>query len=60
MNGLLQAYKAIADPGTTYFHEAMNEKDRNKFCEAMGKEVKDQMDMENVLLWNSVRMAIHL
>jgi Reverse transcriptase (RNA-dependent DNA polymerase) len=39
----LTAYKATADPDTMYMHEAMRAPDRQKFIQAMEKEVGDQM-----------------
>jgi hypothetical protein len=41
-NGLL-AYKAKADPDTMYLHEALKEPDREKFIEAMEKEIAQQV-----------------
>ena len=41
------SYKAAADPDTMYMHEAMRESDRDKFIEAMEKEVRDQFDNRN-------------
>ena len=43
----LFAYKATADPDTMYMHEAMREKDADKFKEAMTKEVEDQLGNGN-------------
>jgi ferredoxin-like protein FixX len=41
-NGLL-AYKEKADPDTMYIHEALKEPDREKFIEAMEKEITQQV-----------------
>jgi hypothetical protein len=39
----LMVYKATSDPNTTmYLHQAMKERDRKQFIEAMFKEVQDQ------------------
>ena len=43
----LLAYKAVADPDVMYLHQAMKEKDRDMFIEAMRKEVKDQAENGN-------------
>jgi Reverse transcriptase (RNA-dependent DNA polymerase) len=43
----LLAYKAVSDPDTLYYHQAMREKDREKFRESMTKEVTDQFDNGN-------------
>jgi hypothetical protein len=43
----LLAYKAVSDPDTLYFHEAMKEKDRAKFLEGMSKELQDQFENGN-------------
>ena len=56
---VLQVYKATANPDTMYLHRAMREKDWDKFREAMGKEVKDQMDnlpgSPQIPKWNMMR-----
>jgi len=41
------ASKATTDPDTMYMHEAMREKDRHKFLDAMEKEVSDQIKNGN-------------
>jgi hypothetical protein len=41
-HGLL-AYKAKADPDTLYLHQALKEPDREKFIEAMEKEIAQQV-----------------
>jgi hypothetical protein len=41
-DGLL-AYKAKADPDTMYLHQAMKEPDREKFIQAMEKEIAQQV-----------------
>jgi hypothetical protein len=41
----LLAYKATADPDTLYLHEAMRQADRQKFLEAMTKEIEQQVSM---------------
>ena len=38
----LYAYKAVADPDVMYLHQAMRERDKEKFIEAMRREVHDQ------------------
>jgi hypothetical protein len=43
----LIAYKAVSDPDTLYYHQAMKEKDRERFQESMLKEVTDQFDNGN-------------
>ena len=43
----LVTYKAVSDPDTLYYHQAMKEKDRERFQESMLKEVTDQFDNEN-------------
>ncbi|KAI2496051.1 hypothetical protein MHU86_18472 [Fragilaria crotonensis] len=43
----LLAYKAVSDPDTLYFHEAMKEKDWAKFLEGMEKELGDQFENGN-------------
>ena len=40
-------FKASTDPDTMYLHEAMKEPDREKFKEAMQREVDDQMNNGN-------------
>ena len=41
------AFKASTDPDIMYMHKAMREKDKQKFVEAMEKEVNDQMNNGN-------------
>ena len=43
----LMVYKAIADPDVMYLHQAMKEVDKEKFIEAMRKEVRDQAENGN-------------
>jgi hypothetical protein len=43
----LIAYKAVSDPDTLYYHQAMREKDKGRFQESMLKEVTDQFDNGN-------------
>jgi histone deacetylase 1/2 len=43
-NPLLFAFAASADPDTMYLHEAMKQPDRNKFLEAMQKEINDHTE----------------
>jgi hypothetical protein len=38
----LLAYKAVSDPDTLYYHQAIKEHDRKKFVEGMTKEINDQ------------------
>ena len=46
----LLAYKAVADPDVMYLHQAMRERDRDKFIEAMRKEVQDQKNNGNFVI----------
>ena len=46
----LLAYKAVADPDVMYLHQAMREMDKEKFVEAMRKEVQDQKDNGNFII----------
>ena len=41
------AFKVSSDPDIMYLHEAMQQKDRKEFVDAMEKEVNDQMVNEN-------------
>ncbi len=41
------AYKAVSDPDTLYYHQAMREPDRNEFKSGMEKEIKDQFENGN-------------
>jgi hypothetical protein len=43
----LHVYKAVSDPDTLYYHEAMREHDKDKFRESMLKEVTDQFENGN-------------
>ncbi|KAI2494618.1 hypothetical protein MHU86_19896 [Fragilaria crotonensis] len=43
----LMAYKAVSDPDSLYYHQAMKEWDRAKFKESMKKEVTDQFNNGN-------------
>ncbi|KAI2497426.1 hypothetical protein MHU86_17084 [Fragilaria crotonensis] len=43
----LMAYKAVSDPDTLYYHQAMKEEDRAMFKESMTKEVTDQFNNGN-------------
>jgi hypothetical protein len=43
----LLAYKAVSDPDTLYYHQAMREKDKEKFQESMMKDVTDQFNNGN-------------
>ena len=36
------SYKAVADPDVMYMHQAMRQPDKDKFIEAMRKEVSEQ------------------
>ena len=47
---MLLAMKASADPDTMYHHQAMREPDREKFKDAMQKEIDDQMENGNFTL----------
>ena len=47
MNKHILALKATTDPDTMYLHEALKEKDKSKFLDAMEKEVKDQLQNGN-------------
>ena len=44
------ANKAVADPDVMYLHQAMKEKDKDKFIEAMRKEVSDQKENGNFII----------
>ena len=44
------AFNASSDPGIMYLHEAMQQKDRKEFVDAMEKEVNDQMVNENWMI----------
>ena len=46
----LLAYKAVADPDVMYLHQAMKERDRNQFIQAMQKEVNDQKENGNFVI----------
>jgi hypothetical protein len=41
------AYKAVSDPDTLYYHQAMRESDRKEFESGMEKEIKDQFENGN-------------
>ena len=43
----LLTYKATSDPDTLYLHEAMREPDKDKFIEAMVKEIRGQEENGN-------------
>ena len=43
----LLIYKAVSDPDTLYYHEAMREGDKNHFQESMMKEIEDQFENGN-------------
>ena len=47
MESTIMAYKATSDPDTMYLHQAMKEPDKDRFLQAMDKEVKDQMGNGN-------------
>ena len=46
----VMAFKSTSDPDTMYLHEAMREKDRANFLEAMWKEIQSQIQNENFTL----------
>ena len=46
-NNPLKAHKTVSDPDTLYYHQAMQEKDRNEFKSSMLKEVNDQFEDGN-------------
>ena len=46
-NDPLLAYKAVSDPDTLYYHEAMKQSDRAEFKRGMKKEIQDQFDNGN-------------
>ena len=48
----LLAYKAVADPDVMYLHQAMKEHDKEKFIEAMRKEIRDQSQNGNFTIMN--------
>ena len=41
------AYKAVSDPDTLYYHQAMKEESKDKLQESMAKEVTDQFNNGN-------------
>ena len=43
----LMIYKAVADPDTLYYHEAMRENDKDRFQDSMLKEIGDQFENGN-------------
>ena len=43
----LLAYKAVSDPDTLYYHQAMREADREEFKTSMNKEISDQFENGN-------------
>ena len=43
----LLAYKAVSDPDTLYYHQAMKEHDSEEFRDSMDKEVRDQFENGN-------------
>ena len=45
VHGDIMAFKAKADPDTLYLHEALREPDKQKFIEAMEKEIDSQVEM---------------
>jgi hypothetical protein len=46
-DGPLHIYKAVSDPDTLYYHEAMREQDKDRFQESMLKEITDQFGNGN-------------
>ena len=46
----IEAMKATSDPDTMYMHQAMKEKDKEFFKQAMKKEWKDQIENGNFIL----------
>ena len=55
----LAAYKAVADPDVMYLHQAMKEKDKEDFIEAMHKEVNDQKDNGNFIIVQKDQVPKH-
>ena len=45
---LVLAYKAVSDPDTLYYHQAMREADREEFKTSMNKEISDQFENGNL------------
>jgi hypothetical protein len=43
----LLAYKAVSDPDTLYYHQAMREDDKDTFRSSMNKEISDQFENGN-------------
>ena len=43
----LLAYKAVSEPDTLYYHQAMKEHDSEEFRDSMDKEVRDQFENGN-------------
>jgi hypothetical protein len=43
----LLAYRAVSDPDTLYYHQAMEGEDSDKFQESMAKEVTNQFNNGN-------------
>ena len=52
------AFKAVADPDTMYWHQAMREPDRNLFEEAMIKEIVDQRKNGNFTIVPRSRIPV--
>ena len=50
------AFKASSDPDITYLHEAMQQKDKKKFADAMEKEVNDQMANGNCTIVHKLKV----
>jgi hypothetical protein len=46
----LLAFKAVSDPDTLYYHEAMKQSNRAEFQAGMKKEIQDQFDNGNFTL----------
>ena len=52
----LLAYKAVSDPDTLYYHQAIKEHDREKFEEGMSKEINDQFENRNFTVIHKSRV----
>ena len=55
----LLAYKAVSDPDTLYYHQAMREDDREEFKSSMLKEVTDQFENGNFTVVHRSEVPSH-
>ena len=44
----LQVFKAISDPDTMCYHQAMKQKDKKEFVKAMEREMNENLENNNV------------